>query len=105
MVSYSVTARTREMGVRSALGATARQLIGLAVAGGIRAGLLGLVIGIPLTLAATRLLRGLLYEVKDGDPGTMFGVGALILVVTLVACSLPARRAAAIDPATALRNE
>jgi ABC-type antimicrobial peptide transport system permease subunit len=105
MVSYSVTARAREMGVRSALGATARQLIGLAFAGGIRAGLLGLVIGIPLALAGTRLLRGLLYEVKDGDPGTMFGVGALILVVTLFACYLPARRAAAIDPATALRNE
>jgi putative ABC transport system permease protein len=105
MVSYSVTARTREMGVRSALGATARQLIGLALAGGIRAGLLGLVIGIPLALAGTRLLRGLLYEVKDGDPGTIFGVCALILVVTLIACYLPARRAAAIDPASALRNE
>jgi predicted permease len=105
MVSYSVTARTREMGVRSALGATARQLIGLALSGGIRAGVLGLVIGIPLALAGTRLLRGLLYEVKDGDPGTMFAVGALILVVTLIACYLPARRAAAIDPATALRNE
>lgn len=105
MVSYSVNARTREMGVRSALGASTRQLIGLALSGGIRAGVLGLLIGIPLALAGTRLLRGLLYEVKDGDPGTMFGVCALILVVTLIACYMPARRAAAIDPAIALRNE
>jgi len=105
MVSYSVTARTREMGVRAALGATSGQLVGLALSGGIRAAMLGLAIGIPLALAGTRLLHRLLYEVRDGDPPTMLGAGVLILVVTLIACYLPARRAAAIDPATALRNE
>src|SRR5678816_675400 len=105
VLAYGVTLRRREIGVRMALGATMRDVTrmiarrGMALAGlGIGAGLLG-------ALAATRVLHGLLYGVSPTDPVALIGTCALLFVVALIASWLPARRAAALDPMEALRND
>lgn len=105
VVSYGVRRRTREMGIRMALGAERREILGLLVARGMKLALIGMALGLPSAAAATRFLRSLLYEVSPTDPWT-FGAIPLVLAASALAASyLPARRAARLDPLAALRYE
>jgi ABC-type antimicrobial peptide transport system permease subunit len=105
IVAYVVRQREREIGVRVALGATPAHVVGLMLRRGMKPVLVGLAVGIPLALLATRLLRSLLYEVSASDPVTFVGVAALLAAVALVASWLPSRRAARVDPTVALRAD
>ncbi len=105
LVSYGVTQRTQEIGVRVALGATVTDVVALVVRGGLVLVGAGAAAGLTLALLSTRLLRGLLYGVRPGDPATIGGAVLLLLVVAAIACLLPARRAARVDPVRALRAE
>ena len=97
--------RTRELGIRMALGARQVDVLGLMVGQGMRMTLLGVGIGLVLALGLGRLLSALLFGVKAHDPVTFAGVAVLLAGVALVASWLPARRATRIDPTTALRAE
>jgi predicted permease len=105
VLSYAVTQRRQEIGIRLALGATARDVLQLALTQGMKLALLGIVLGVAVAIAATRWLQGLLYGVAPTDPLTFVGAALLLLLVALLACWIPARRAARIDPLTALRHE
>jgi putative ABC transport system permease protein len=105
VISYSVTQRTREIGVRMALGANAGQVRAMVVLQGLRLALLGLAIGLGAALALTRLLASQLYGVSATDPVTFTALAALVLVVSALASLLPARRATRIDPMVALRAD
>jgi putative ABC transport system permease protein len=105
VVAYSTAQRSREIGIRMALGASRQNVLALVIRQGMWPSLLGLAIGMAGALALTRLLTNQLYEVKATDPMTFFSVAAILLLVTLTACCLPARRATRIDPMTALRCE
>ena len=105
VVAYVVRQREREIGVRVALGATPAHVVGLMLRRGMKPVLVGLTVGIPLALLATRLLRSLLYEVSESDPVTFVGVAALLAAVALVASWLPSRRAARVDPTITLRAD
>jgi predicted permease len=105
LLSYEVSRRTREIGIRMAIGAQSHNVIRLVVA---KAGFLiaaGAVIGIAAALGVTRFLVSFLYGVKAGDPVTLIAVAALLAVVALGACYIPARRATRVDPLVALRYE
>jgi putative ABC transport system permease protein len=105
VVSYGVAQRTREFGLRMALGAAQGQLKSLVVLSGLKTAAIGLVIGIAGAAALAPLARALLFGVAPLDPGVLAGVAALILAVALVANYIPARRATRIDPMDALRHE
>jgi predicted permease len=105
MVAYSTSRRTREIGVRLALGADHRDVLRLVVSEGMRPVAVGMAIGLVLALGATRLLVSYLFGVSPLDAITFVGVAAILTVVALMASYLPARRAAAIDPVRALRAE
>jgi putative ABC transport system permease protein len=105
VLSYSITQRTREMGVRIALGASSSDLMRQVVGEGLQLAAVGAVIGVAGALALTRVLAGLLYGVSPYDPLTLTAVVLLLLVVAAVACWIPARRAARLDPMVALRAE
>jgi putative ABC transport system permease protein len=105
VLAGTVTERTREIGVRSALGATPRKLIGLIVGQGGRLAALGIVLGLLGSFAVTRYLQSLLFGVAPNDLMTLAGVCLLLAAVTLAACLVPAARAARVDPSTALRSE
>lgn len=105
LLAYEVTRGTRDIGIRVALGAQASQVLRRVVAHGVALAVTGVVIGIGASLAVTRFLGSMLYNVKPSDPMTLIGVAVLLLVVTLVACCLPARRATRVDPLVALRHE
>jgi ABC-type lipoprotein release transport system permease subunit len=105
VISYSVTQRTREFGIRLALGSGVGRVQRLVVWHGARLALLGLAIGVPAAAAATRLLAGLLYGVRPWDPATFAGVAALLAAVSVVSSWLPSRRVARVDPIVAMRAE
>ena len=105
VMSYAVTERQQELGIRLALGGTARDVLRLVLAQGMKLALLGLALGLCAAFAATRWLQGLLYGVASTDPLTFIGVALLLLLVALLACWIPARRATKVDPLIGLRCE
>jgi putative ABC transport system permease protein len=105
VVSYGVAQRTREFGLRMALGSTSGQLEALVIRGGLKTALVGLAAGMAGAAALASALRTLLYGVVPLDPEVMAGVAALLLTVVLIANYVPARRATHIDPMQALHHE
>jgi putative ABC transport system permease protein len=104
LLAFSVAARTREIGVRSALGASQSLIARMVLREGLALTMSGVGVGLLVALAATRWLEALLFEIRPNDPLTFAGIGGLLIIVATFACYLPARRAATIDPLTALRN-
>jgi putative ABC transport system permease protein len=105
VLSGSVTERTREIGVRAALGATRSDILALVLRQGMAMTIIGLTIGLCAALAAGRALDAMLFGVSWLDRLTYLGAMLLLLAVSGIACLIPARRAASIDPMNALRNE
>ena len=105
VIAYGVAQRTNEFGIRFALGAAARDVIGLVMKEGLRLSVLGLVVGLGLSFAVTRLMQRLLFEVSPSDPLLYSGVALFICGIAALACFVPAMRATRIDPMTALRTE
>jgi putative ABC transport system permease protein len=105
VLSGSVTERTREIGVRAALGASRSSILALVLRQGMTLAVSGLLLGMGIAMAASRALAVLLFDVSRLDPLTYLGVAALLLAVSCVACFIPARRAASINPVEALRTE
>jgi ABC-type antimicrobial peptide transport system permease subunit len=105
VMAYSVVQRTREIGIRIALGAQKRDIFRLVVWHGMILSIIGVAIGIGASLALTRFLTSLLYGVSNTDPATFTGVVVLLVGVALLACSIPARRAMRVDPMIALRHD
>jgi ABC-type antimicrobial peptide transport system permease subunit len=105
VVSHTVAGRTSEIGLRMALGAEARTVLGMVLGQGMRPILVGLAAGLGGAALLSRVLESLLFEVSARDPLVFAGIAVLLIGVSLIACYIPARRAARIDPITALRYE
>jgi putative ABC transport system permease protein len=105
VLAFAVAQRTREMGIRMALGASRGSVLRLVVGQGLRLTAFGMVLGVAASLAVGHLLRGLLFGISASDPLTFLGVVGVLGSVALLASYLPARRATAVEPVTALRSE
>ena len=105
VLSYMVTERTREIGIRISLGASRGRVLGQVILEGMRLAVAGFAVGLAGALAAGRVLASLLHEVKPGDPAIFAATAGFLALVALAACYVPARRAARLDPMTALRYE
>jgi putative ABC transport system permease protein len=105
VMNYSVALRTREIGLRLAVGAQPRQVLMLILKQGLLLTIVGVVLGLAAAFALTRLLSGLLFGVTAVDATTFTTISLLLVIVSLLACYLPARRAMRIDPLSALRYE
>lgn len=105
VISYAVTQRTREIGIRIALGARPARVQRMVVLEGVRMTAVGLAVGLASALALSRLLASLLFGITPRDPATYAAVATLLATVTLLACWIPARRAARVDPLAAIRTE
>jgi predicted permease len=104
VIAFSVTQRTQEFGVRMALGASRAAVLGMVLGQALKLVAVGLALGIGGALASGRLMRSLLFEVEPTDLATYAGVAVAFLAVAALACTMPARRAASVDPMVALRN-
>jgi putative ABC transport system permease protein len=104
-MAYSMTQRTHEIGIRMALGAGVRTIVGMVLRRGIKLVFVGAGLGLIGVLALNRLLTGFLFGVSGKDPITLFTVTGVLATTALLACYIPARRAAQIDPMEALRYE
>jgi putative ABC transport system permease protein len=105
VMSYAVTERTHEIGIRMALGASANRVMAEIAGRGLWLTGIALAIGIPAAAGLGRLARGLLFAVEPADPATLAGAAALLSLVSLAACYVPARRASRVDPVVALAEE
>jgi putative ABC transport system permease protein len=105
VMHYVVTQRTREMGIRMALGAQSRDVFSLVIAQGMTVALFGLGAGTVAAFALVRVLRSLLFEVRPTDPATFFFVVVMLVMTTMAACYMPARRATKVNPMVALRHD
>jgi ABC-type antimicrobial peptide transport system permease subunit len=105
VMSYAVSQRTKEIGVRMALGARASQVQAMVVRGGLQLVLIALALGVPLALAGAKLTRSLLYGIAPWDAATFTIVPLLLAAISLLACWIPSRRASRVDPMEALRTE
>ncbi|HEX4684050.1 MAG TPA: ABC transporter permease, partial [Gemmatimonadaceae bacterium] len=105
VLSYAVTQRTHEIGVRMALGARAADVLRLIVAQGLRLAVAGVVLGLLISVMASRVMQSLLYDTSPREPAVTAGVGALLIAIAALASMVPARRAARVDPAGVLRTE
>jgi putative ABC transport system permease protein len=105
VISYAVSARTREIGIRVALGAHTANVRALIIRHGMLLTSMGLAIGLGASLLLTPVLQSFLIDLPAGDPGTFAGVSMVLIVIALLACYLPARRATKIDPIATLRTE
>jgi putative ABC transport system permease protein len=105
VVSYSVSERTHELGIRMSQGAQAKDILALVLNGGMRMTLLGLAIGLPISYALAKTMAGLLFNVKVSDPFAFLVLPLVLAAVAAFACYLPARRAASLDPLRALRHD
>jgi predicted permease len=105
LLSYEVSRRTREIGIRMALGAQAKDVLRPVVRQGLALALVGAAVGTSVALGVTRYLKSMLYDVHANDPVTIVAVVALLVLVALAACFIPARRATRVDPMVALRCE
>jgi ABC-type antimicrobial peptide transport system permease subunit len=104
-MAYLVSQGTRDMGIRLALGATPASIQRLVLSRGVVLGIAGVVIGLAGAAGATRLMQTVLFGVAPVDGVTFSAIGAMILLVVLAACAIPARRASRTDPTVALRSE
>jgi putative ABC transport system permease protein len=105
VMSYLVELQTREIGIRSALGAKRSHILKLVIGRGVGTALIGIVLGLVASFGLTRFLAGLLYGVTAVDPMTFISISILLLIVSVLACYIPARRATKVDPLIALRYE
>ena len=105
VLAYAVASRAKEIGIRMALGADRAAVLRMIIGEGLALTLVGMVIGIALALALTRALASYLYGISSADPLTYLATTLILIVVALLACYFPARRAAGVDPMTALRRE
>jgi putative ABC transport system permease protein len=105
ITAYAVTQRTREIGVRMALGAETGSVIRLVLGGSMRLAAAGAILGLLAAMAITRVLRSMLYGVGAADPLTFAAVALLVTIIAMVASYVPARRALRVDPADALRAD
>jgi putative ABC transport system permease protein len=105
VMSYTVTQQTREIGIRMAIGAQQTDVMKLVLAGGLRLTAIGLVIGLGAAVGLTRVIEAFLFGVTPTDTGTFVAISLLLVVVAMLSCYIPARRASRIDPAKALRYE
>jgi ABC-type antimicrobial peptide transport system permease subunit len=105
VISYSVVRRTKELGIRRALGAQPSHILSLMAGQVVRLALTGVVVGVCGAFVLTRVLEDLLFQVRATDPSTFAGISILFVLVALAASYVPARRAAKVDPMVALRYE
>jgi ABC-type antimicrobial peptide transport system permease subunit len=105
VISYMVSERTHEIGIRLVLGAQRRNILRMVLRQGLGLAIAGAVVGLVCALIVSHLMAGLLYGVRPTDPLTFAGVALLLLGVALLACYIPARRAMRVDPMVALRYE
>jgi len=105
LLAYSVARRTKEMGIRMALGAQRRRVIGMIVKGAVRLVVFGIALGLPAAWAASRWVKSMLFGLTPTDPATIAAAVAVLATAALLAAYLPARRASRVDPITALRHD